>query len=120
MDTDAYVKDLLLTKITDDLELDTMIDAFQQELVRALDEHAPMIGKRLHTRKSKPWFREDIKEQKQKVHRRERIWRRYREDHQWLAFKSEKKKYREMLKEAKINSVSKLIIECGRDDKKLY
>ena len=29
MDTDAYVKDLLLTKITDDLELDMMIDGFQ-------------------------------------------------------------------------------------------
>ena len=120
IDTDAYTKDLLLTKITDDLELDTMIDVFQQELVRVLDEHAPLIGKRLQTRKPKPWFREDIKEQKQKVRRRERIWRRYREDHQWLAFKSEKKKYREMLKEVKINSVSKLIIECGRDVKKLY
>ena len=120
IDTDAYTKDLLLTRITDDLELDTMIDVFQQELVRVLDEHAPLIGKRLQTRKPKPWFREDIKEQKQKVHRRERIWRRYREDHQWLAFKSEKKKYREMLKEAKINSVSKLIIKCGRDVKKLY
>ena len=90
MDTDAYVKDLLLTKITDDLELDTMIDVFQQELVRVLDEHAPMIRKRLQIRQPKPWFREDIKEQKQKVHRRERIWRRYREDHQLLAFKSEK------------------------------
>ena len=90
MDTDAYVKDLLLTKITDDLELDTMIDVFQQELVRVLDEHAPMIRKRLQIRQPKPWFRQDIKEQKQKIHRRERIWRRYREDHQWLAFKSEK------------------------------
>ena len=61
IDTDAYTKDLLLTKITDDLELDTMIDVFQQELVRVLDEHAPLIGKRLQTRKPKPWFREDIK-----------------------------------------------------------
>ena len=90
IDTDTYVKDMLLTKITDDLELDMMIDVFQQELVRVLDEHAPMIRKRLQIRQPKPWFREDIKEQKQKVRRRERIWRRYREDHQWLAFKSEK------------------------------
>ena len=79
-----------------------------------------MIRKRLQIRQPKPWFREHIKEQKQKVHRRERIWRRYREDHQWLAFKSEKQKYREMLKDAKISSVSNLIIECGRNVKKLY
>ena len=81
---------MLLTKIPDDLELDMMIDVIQQELVRVLDEHAPVIRKRLQIRQPKPWFREDIKEQKQKVCRRERIWRRYREDHQWLAFKSEK------------------------------
>ena len=35
IDTDAYMKDLLLTKITDDLELDAMIDVFQQELVKS-------------------------------------------------------------------------------------
>ena len=35
MDTDTYVKDLLLTKITDGLELDMMIDVFQQELVKS-------------------------------------------------------------------------------------
>ena len=85
-----------------------------------LGEHAPMITKRLPIRQPKPWFSEDIKEQKQKVCRRERIWRSYRENHQWLAFKSEKQKYREMLKEAKIGTVSNLIIECDRDVKKLY
>ena len=96
---------MLLTKITDDLDLAMMIDVFQQELGRVLDEHAPMITKRLPIRQPKPWFSEDIKEQKQKVCRRERIWRRYRENHQWLAFKCERQKYREMLKEAKIGKL---------------
>ena len=66
INTDAYVKDLLLTKITNDLELDTMIDVFQQELVRVLDEHAPMIRKRLQIKQPKPRFREDVKEQNRK------------------------------------------------------
>ena len=88
--TDAFVKDMLLTKIADDLDLAMMIEDFQQELGRVLDEHAPMITKRLPIRQPKPWFSEDIKEQKQKVYRRERIWRRYRENHQWLVFKIEK------------------------------
>ena len=120
IDIDVFVKDLLWTKITDDLDLATMIDLFQQELGRVLDEHAPMITKRLPIRQPKPWFSEDIKEQEQKVCRRERIWRMYRENDQWLAFKREKQKYREMLKEAKIGTVSNLIIECDRDVRKLY
>ena len=43
-----------------------MIDVFQQELGRVLDEHAPMITKRLPIRQPKPWFSEDIKEQNRK------------------------------------------------------
>ena len=43
IDTDAFVKDLLLAKITDNLDLAMMIDVFQQELGRVLDEHAPII-----------------------------------------------------------------------------
>ena len=56
IDTDAFVKDLLLTKITDDLHLAMMIDVFQQEFDRVLGEHAPMITKRLPIRQPKPWF----------------------------------------------------------------
>ena len=42
IDTDAFVKDLLLAKTTDDLDLATMLDVFQQELGKVLDEHAPI------------------------------------------------------------------------------
>ena len=75
IDTDAFVKDLLLAKITDDLDPAMVIDVFQQELGRVLDEHAPIITKRLPIRQPKPWFSDVIKEQKQKVCRTERIWR---------------------------------------------
>ena len=114
------MKDLVLTRVTDNLDSAMMIQVFQHELSRVLDEHAPIITKRLPTRLPKLWFNEDIKEQKQKVQRRERIWRKFKENHQWLAFKEEKQKYRGMLKEAKINTVSNLIMECYRDIRKLY
>ena len=44
------MKDVLLTNITDDLDLATMIDVFQQELGKVLDEHTSMITKRLPIR----------------------------------------------------------------------
>ena len=56
IDTDAFVKDLLLTKITDDLDLAMKIDVFQHELGIVLEEDAPMITKRLSIRQPKPWF----------------------------------------------------------------
>ena len=56
------MKDLLLTKIADDLDPAMMINVFQQEIGRVLDEHAPIITKRLPIRQPKPWFSEDIKE----------------------------------------------------------
>ena len=77
------------------------IDVFQQELGRVLDEHAPIITKRLPRRQAKPWFSEDIKEKKQKVHRRERIWRQYMGNHQWLAFKSKNENTEKCLKRPK-------------------
>ena len=119
-DTDAFLKDLVLTGVTDDLDLAMMIHVFQHELCRVLDKHTPILTRKLPARQPKPWFNEDIKEQKQKVQRRERIWRKYRETHQWLAFKAEKQQYRFMLKDAKTEAVSNIIMECDRDIKKHY
>ena len=84
------MKDLVLTGITDDLDPAMMIHVFQHELSRVLDKHAPKMTRKLPARQPKPWFNKDIKEQKWKVLKRERIWRKYRENHQWLAFKVEK------------------------------
>ena len=67
IDTDAFMKDLVLTGVTDDLDPAMMIHVFQLELSRVLDKHAPIITERLPIRQPKPWFNEDIKEQKQKV-----------------------------------------------------
>ena len=84
------MKDLVLTGVTDDLDPTMMIHVFQHELSRDLDKHAPIVTRNPPVRQPKPWFNEDIKEQKQKVQRREMIWRKYKENHQWLASKVEK------------------------------
>ena len=67
IDTNAFVKDLVLTGVTDDLDPTMMIHAFQHDLCRVLDEHAPIVTRKLPVRQPKPWFNEDIKGQKQKV-----------------------------------------------------
>ena len=67
IDTDNFVKDLVLTGITDDLEQAIMIHVFQHELSRFLDKHAPIVTRKLPVRQHKPWFNNDIKEQKWKL-----------------------------------------------------
>ena len=67
IDTNAFMKDLVLTGVTDNLDLAMMIHIFQQILGRVLDMHTPVVTRNLPARQPKPWFNEDIKEQKQKV-----------------------------------------------------
>ena len=48
-----------------------------------------------------PWFTTEIITQKRKVGRREKIWHKYGQDHQWQDLKIECSKYRSMLKATK-------------------
>ena len=58
------MRDLVLTGIKDDLDLPMMIQVFQHELSRVFGKHTPMVTRKLPARQPKPWFNEDIKEQK--------------------------------------------------------
>ena len=71
-------------------------------------------------RHSVPWFTTEIIAQKRKVGRREKIWCKYGQDHQWQAHKIESFKYKSMLKATKKATLSEKINKCVRDSKKLY
>ena len=61
-----------------------------------------------------------MKSQKECIRRREKIWKKCRLESNWKAVKIEQRKYGDMVREAKIETVSNLVLECGRDTKKLY
>ena len=67
-----------------------------------------------------PWFDDKFHEQKRVVRRRERIWRKYKTESTWTAFKVEKLRYSEMLKHTRINAVHEQVHKCGTDSKKFY
>ena len=48
------------------------------------------------------------------------IWKKYKTEETWLAFKIERSKFRQSLKCARKEFVSKSILECDKDSKKLY
>ena len=61
-----------------------------------------------------------MKNLKRYMHRREKVWRRYRQSHQCRAFKEAWCNYNMALQAKKVDSINKIIIENERDAKKLY
>ena len=101
-------------------DLSDIINSLNSILKDALDKHAPVITKTLTTRKSNPWFTEEVKIQKRLLTKMEGTYHRYKRNTSWQNFRKQKQIYRIMLKKAKIEAVSNKVTECGNDTKILY
>ena len=71
-------------------------------------------------RKKKPWFRDDLKQQKRVVRRREKVFRKYQSQSCWTALVRERKKYRKMLFDAKTVCYIKKVKDYRGHIKGLY
>ena len=67
--------------------IDGLVEIFQKNVSCILDEYAPEVTRTVIHRKRKPWFNETIQAVKHQLRRREYVWRKYREHHQWTALK---------------------------------
>ena len=92
----------------------------EENLSKALNKQAPVVTKVITERKKKPWFGDDLKQQKRIIRRREKVFRKYRSQSCWTAFIRERKKYRKMLFDAKTVCYSKEVEDCKDDVKGLY
>ena len=54
------------------------------------------------------------------MQRRGKIWRKYKLDSTWIAFKVARNRYKNALREAKLLVVSEKVLEYGTDTHKLY
>ena len=100
--------------------IDKAVQTLNAELLRVLDKHAPTKEHKIVVRKMQPWYEDHVKNQKKVVRKREQIWRKYRETHQWKAYRIERNRYNRMLAGSKLRSISNKVKECGSDTKKLY
>ena len=110
-----------LLNIEDQIDdIDTLVTNLETALRESLDSHAPERSKVITCRPKCPRYTDDLKHQKGVVRHRERIWRKYREDHQWLAYKSEKRRYNNMLFESKKINIANKVNQCNRDTRQLF
>ena len=105
---------------TKSTSLENKVMQFESIFKSSLDDHAPVKTKLMPLWKLIPWFTEEVKILKQAMQRREKIWRKYKLDSTWIAFKVARNRYKNTLREAKLSVVSEKVLECGTDTCKLY
>ena len=93
---------------------------FEESLSSALDKYVPAQTKMISERSKVPWFTKSVKEFKQKMRQKEKLWIKYKRKDLWLAFKVAKQDYCKSLNDAKIMVISNKVLECGPDMRKLY
>ncbi len=86
-----------------------LLDHYNNELNRIIDNHAPMQEHGISLRKPTPWKSENIKPEKQKRRRLERKWRNTRLQIDYNAFKSQHNIVTSILNTYKIKFYSDLI-----------
>ena len=119
IDHEQFMLDLRFD-VYPDCSAEDLACILETELERVLDLHAPLQKLTMSSGPKCPWFTVEVKEQKQVVRRHEKVWRKYQQDHQFVALQVETKKYRKILKSAKLLTTSKLVKECKEDTKKLH
>ena len=84
VDLTQLVREMALEDIKTE-NLDEMVQMLEQNLSNALNKQAPEVTKVITERKIKPWFGDDLKQQKRIVRRREKVFRKYRSQSCWTA-----------------------------------
>ena len=119
IDPELMSDDIDLKQLDGEGDVNLYAKILESALKEAHDKHAPAKTKVINDRTRQPWFDGNLKIQKQKTRRSERRWRKYRQNHQ-LAYKANMRDYRATLKQHRQEIISNIILECGRDNKKLY
>ena len=126
--TSRCYKNFDLDKFKNDLKFDSAANSTLEELVhkyqstaeQCLDTHAPTVTKRVTKRKTELWYNDQISDQKKLVRRRERVWLKYVEEHQWKAYTIERNRLNRMIFANKTETLCEKVVQCGKNSKKLY
>ena len=81
--------------------LDENVRDFDNALTSSLNAVAPVQTEQITIQRTVPWFTDDASDLKKCMRRREAIWRKYKRDYTWIAFKVARSKYRAELHRAK-------------------
>ena len=101
-------------------DLDSILKNFEDKILLALDKLTPLKMIHVAVRDHKPCYNNSLRTQLRKVHNRERIWRKYKAEHQWMAYKTELGNCNNLLFMTKCDYIRNKILQNKGDTKKLY
>ena len=84
-------------------------------MLRTVDLVAPTKEVKAKKRYAKPWYDEELKQQRKILKNRECKWFKYREDSHWHAYKHERNRYINILKFKKTHSLHQLVKQNSTD-----
>ena len=101
--------------------LGEFLEDYQKGLNNIINELVPEKTSKVHVRNvAQPWFNADLRDQKIKVHNQERCWKKYRQNQQWEAFKTERSKYMKMIHAVRSEFYHSKFKQHKGDSKELY
>ena len=86
----------------------------------AIENIIPLKKKIVCNQNTRPWFTLDLLVHRRFVRNRERIYRKYKLNHQWEAYQAERKLYMKRVRAAKRSFISNMVLENKSDYKALY
>ena len=122
------VNSIIIEDFVDDLSFDygdtttlqAVVDGFNKSLLEALDKHAPLETKKIPVRQKVPWFDSMVRDQKQEMRKREKLWRRLKTDEQWKSCCAARQSYKWSIKHNKKVHISQRVLDEGKDSKLLF
>ena len=83
---ESFIADCDLSNLLDN-SLEDMVEQLGNKFKNALHKNAPITAKVAMVRKTVPWFNENLRDHKRIVQNHEQIWKKYKTEETWLAFK---------------------------------
>ena len=92
---------------------------YNNTLSEILDKHAPLRSKVVRLREARPWYSEEIAQEKSIRRAKERQWLNSQSEDDHNKFRTQKNLVTSMLSSGKVESISDSIIDAGSDQKAL-
>ena len=99
----------------DALNVDELVDQYDNLLVNLVDSHAPMLERQIRLRKDTVWYTDDLRVEKRKKRQRERSWRKSRLEVNRQLYADQCKRVNALLTKTKCAYYSSKISDTGKN-----
>ena len=119
IDADMFRQDIRASSALQSTEgtTDSLLDAFNSELQRLIDKHAPLQTRTLVLRPKYPWFTQDLHVAKHRKRNLERKWRRSKLTVHYKMYREQCVVYNKLLLSTRSSYYQRQLEDCGRDPK---